>query len=163
MKNILIIAFTLLFTGTTPADTVLTRFKTPEGYTQLKVPTGSFAEYLQGLPLKPVGTHTQTYKGAIAATDVFTAAVVDMSVGYEDLQQCANAVMRLRGEYLYHQKRYAEIVFHFESGFKCDYIHYADGYRYRNDHWVLKAKKDYGYATFMRYMQLVFLCRHPVA
>ncbi|HZX58815.1 MAG TPA: DUF4846 domain-containing protein, partial [Mucilaginibacter sp.] len=42
------------------------------------------------------------------------------------------------------------------SGFKCDYIHYANGYRYHNDHWVLKAKKDYGYKTFMGYMELVF-------
>jgi len=156
MKNILLIAFTLLFATTPPADTVLTRFKLPEGYTHVKAPAGSFAEYLQSLPLKPAGTHTQTYKGAIAATDVFTAAVVDMSVGSEDLQQCADAVMRLRGEYLYHQKRFNEIAFHFESGFKCDYVHYADGYRYRNDHWVLKAQKDYGYATFMSYMQLVF-------
>jgi hypothetical protein len=156
MKNILIIAFTLLFTSTTPADTVLTRFKIPEGYRQVIVPAGSFAEYLQSLPLKPVGTHTQTYKGAVAATDPFTAAVVDMSVGTEDLQQCADAVMRLRGEYLYHQKRYNEIMFHFENGFKCDYLHYANGYRWHNDRWVLKSKKDYGYPAFMRYMQLVF-------
>ena len=47
-------------------------------------------------------------------------------------------------------------AFNFVSGFKCDYIHYANGYRYHNDHWVLKAKKDYGYKTFMNYMQLVF-------
>jgi hypothetical protein len=156
MKSILTSIFALLFIGVTPVDTVLTRFKTPQGYTQLKPAPGSFGEYLQNLPLKPVGSHTETYKGAIAATDVFTAAVVDISVGKEDLQQCADAVMRLRGEYLYQQKRYSEISFHFESGFKCDYIHYADGYRYANDHWVLKAKKDYSYPTFMRYMNLVF-------
>ena len=30
------------------------------------------------------------------------------------------------------------------------------GYRYHNDHWVLTAKKDYGYPAFMRYMELVF-------
>ena len=64
--------------------------------------------------------------------------------------------MRLRGEYLWHAKRYNEIAFHFVSGFKCDYVHYANGYRYHNDHWVLKAKKDYSYNTFMQYMQLVF-------
>jgi hypothetical protein len=137
-------------------DTVLTRFKAPEGYTQVKPEAGSFGAWLQVLPLKPAGTHTETYRGTIAATDVFTAAVLDVSVGHEDLQQCADAVMRLRGEYLYSQKRYAEIAFHFESGFKCDYLHYADGYRYSNDHWVQKAKKDYSYNTFMRYMNLVF-------
>jgi hypothetical protein len=156
MKNILVILFVILSGSFAPADTVVTRFKTPEGYQRVNAAPGSFGTYLQNLPLKPVGAHTETYKGTIAATDVFTAAVVDVSVGNEDLQQCADAVMRLRGEYLYQQKRYSEIAFHFESGFKCDYIHYAEGYRYSNDHWVLKAKKHYDYPTFMRYMKLVF-------
>jgi len=156
MKSILIIAGVFLFTGLATSDTVITRFKAPEGYAQIKVVPGSFGDWLQHLPLKPAGAHTLTYTGAIAATDVYTAAVVDMSVGHEDLQQCADAVMRLRGEYLYHLKKYSDIVFHFESGFRCDYLHYANGFRYNNGHWVLKAKKDYGYPAFMRYMNLVF-------
>jgi hypothetical protein len=155
MKTIALLTL-LLFAGFVPADTVITRFKTPAGYQQVKAETGSFAAYLQNLPLKPAGSQTKTYKGAVAATDIFTAAVVDISVGNEDLQQCADVVMRLRSEYLYQQKKYDAIAFHFESGFKCDYIHYADGYRYRNGHWVLAAKKDYGYAAFMRYVNLVF-------
>jgi len=155
MKYIL---FIILLSGVIPstADNVIDRFKAPEGYRQCDIQPGSFAEYLQQLPLKPIGAHTLTYKGATAATDPFTAAVVDMSVGKEDLQQCADAVMRLRGEYLYHQKRYAEIAFHFESGFRCGYIQYANGYRYVKGHWLLKAKTDYGYKTFMDYMNLVF-------
>jgi len=155
--KIAIVFFTVLFiTSSVAPDNVLTRFILPEGYQQVAAKAGSFGAYLQSLPLKPAGTHTFTYKGNIAATDAETAAVVDISIGHEDLQQCADAVMRLRGEYLWHQQRYSEIAFHFESGFKCDYKHYAEGYRYRNDHWVLKAKKDYGYNTFMNYMQLVF-------
>ena len=138
------------------ADNVTTRFKAPEGYHHVAVMPGSFAAYLQSLPLKPPGTQTKTYKGDIARTDVYTAAVVDMSIGSQDLQQCADAVMRLRGEYLYQQKNYKAISFNFVSGFRCDYIHYAEGYRYRNDKWVLKAKKDYSYPAFMRYMELVF-------
>jgi len=137
-------------------DNVTTRFKVPEGYHRVAVTPGSFAAYLQSLPLKPPGTQTKTYKGDVARTDVYTAAVVDMNIGNQDLQQCADAVMRLRGEYLYQQKNYKAISFNFVSGFKCDYIHYAEGYRYRNDKWVLKAKKDYGYPAFMRYMELVF-------
>jgi len=146
----------LLFNNFTTPDNVITRFKTPDGYHQCAVKPGSFAVYLQRLPLKPVGTQTKTYKGDVARTDAYTAAVVDMSVGNQDLQQCADAVMRLRGEYLYQQKDYKGISFNFVSGFKCDYIHYANGYRYYNDRWVLRAKKDYSYPTFMRYMELVF-------
>src|SRR5258708_4019836 len=156
MKGTLLFTALLICCSFTPPDDVTTRFHAPEGYHRVAVAPGTFAAYLQSLPLKPPGTQTKTYKGVVAATDVYTAAVVDISVGSEDLQQCADVVMRLRGEYLYHQKRYNEIAFRFESGFRCDYIHYADGYRYHNDHWVLKAKKDYGYPAFMRYMNLVF-------
>jgi len=156
MRFIIVTLSLGLLSSFNPPDNVLTRFKTPAGYTQQKVAPGSFAEWLQKLPLKPTGTHTKTYNGEIARTDIETAAVVDISVGKQDLQQCADAVMRLRGEYLYQAKRYKEISFNFVSGFKCDYIHYANGYRYHNDHWVLQAKKDYGYPAFMRYMELVF-------
>lgn len=154
MKNIWVLAL-LLLTGPI-ADNVTTRFALPAGYTRQNIAPQSFGSYLQNLPLKPAGTPAKTYKGTIAATNAYTAAVVDMSLGKEDLQQCADAVMRLRGEYLYQQKRYSEIAFHFVSGFNCDYVHYANGYRYHNDKWVLKTGKDYTYATFMRYMQLVF-------
>ncbi len=154
MKSIVV--FALLILLNIPTDSLVKRFSVPTGYTRQINDTQSFGAYLQNLPLKPIGTHTKTFDGKIAATDAYTAAVVDMSVGNEDLQQCADAVMRLRGEYLYQQKRYNEIAFHFESGFNCHYIHYADGYRYHNNKWVLKAAKDYSYATFMHYMTLVF-------
>ncbi|SDF62513.1 protein of unknown function (4846) [Mucilaginibacter pineti] len=156
MKGLLVLILAMLTITPAKTDNVLARFKTPEGFQQMAAAPGSFGAWLQALPLKPAGTKTYTYKGDIARTDVYTAAVVDMSIGNQDLQQCADAVMRLRGEYLYHQKNYAAISFNFTSGFRCDFVHYADGYRYSNDHWALKAKKDYSYSCFMRYMTLVF-------
>src|SRR5579872_6432083 len=107
--KILILCFCfLVFASFSSPDTVVTRFKIPQGYHQRNAEPGSFGDYLQSLPLKPAGAHTLTYKGTVAATDAETAAVVDISVGHEDLQQCADAVMRLRGEYLWHAKRYNE-------------------------------------------------------
>src|SRR3569833_1070313 len=156
MKTLTISICLLLIALVNPSDNVLTRFKIPTGFHQVNVQPGSFGAFLQSLPLKPSGAHTLTYKGAVAATDAETAAVVDSSSGHEDLQQCADAVMRLRGEYLWDAGRYKEIAFHFVNGFKCDYVHYADGYRYHNDKWILRARKDYGYNTFIQYMQLVF-------
>ncbi|TDX00320.1 DUF4846 domain-containing protein [Dinghuibacter silviterrae] len=139
-----------------PADRVADRFPAPPGYRLSAEAQGSFGDWLTRLPLKPAGTPTRTYRGDIAATNAYTAAVLDVSVGHQDLQQCADAVMRLRGEYLYGQKRYKDIVFTFTGGFRCDYIHYAEGYRYSGGHWVLKKTKDYSYATFLHYMDLVF-------
>jgi hypothetical protein len=154
MKSITVLLLVLMWN--TAPDTILTRFKTPDGFAQQNAAAGSFGDWLQNLRLKPVGTHTKIYSGAIARTDVYTAGVIDMSIGRQDLQQCADAVMRLRGEYFYQQKKYDAISFHFVNGFKCDYVHYANGYRYKNGKWALTAKKDYGYNTFMKYMTLVF-------
>ncbi|MBB6112868.1 DUF4846 domain-containing protein [Mucilaginibacter lappiensis] len=155
MKSILLL-LSFLLAGSAKTDNVLSRFKTPASFRQEAVLPGTFGAWLLKLPLKPVGTPARTYKGDIARTNLYTAAIVDMSVGTQDLQQCADAVMRLRGEYLYQQKNYKAIAFNFTSGFKCDFVHYADGYRYSNNHWVLKAKKDYSYPNFLRYMNLVF-------
>jgi hypothetical protein len=156
MKRLLTVVLLLSLTAFTPADNVIIRFRPSAGYKHIVVAAGSFAAYLQGLPLKPAGAHTKIYTGTIARTDAYTAAVIDMSIGSQDLQQCADAVMRLRAEYLYQQKNYKAITFNFTSGFKCDYTLYADGYRYANERWVLKGKKDYSYPNFLRYMTLVF-------
>ncbi|MEB0263401.1 MULTISPECIES: DUF4846 domain-containing protein [unclassified Mucilaginibacter] len=156
MKSILAFILLIALAAFIPVDNVHTRFKPSAGYTRVAVAPGSFGAYLQGLTLKPAGTHTKTYTGSIARTDPYTAAVVDMSIGVQDLQQCADAVMRLRAEYLYKKKNYNAITFNFTSGFKCDYTHYADGYRYINDRWALKGKKNYSYQNFLRYMNLVF-------
>ena len=156
MKNILIIVILITLASFIPADNVHTRFKPTAGYNRVAVAPGSFGAYLQALLLKPAGSHTKTYTGSIARTDPYTAAVIDMSIGSQDLQQCADAVMRLRAEYLYQQKNYKAITFNFTSGFKCDFVHYANGYRYADGRWVLKGKKDYSYNNFIRYMTLVF-------
>jgi len=149
---------TLLFfcTAFTIVDNVRTRFKAPIGYKPVTNPSNGFAEYLQHLQLKPAGTPTKTYQGNIARTNDYTAAVINMSVGKQDLQQCADAVMRLRAEYLYREKKYSQIAFNFTSGFRCDYLHYAKGYRYSKEKWVLKTAENFSYAGFLNYMNLVF-------
>jgi hypothetical protein len=156
MKVFLMLILFGLVTGPVKTDNVVTRFKTPAGYRQSPAAPGSFGAWLQALPLKPYGSQCLTYHGKVARTEAYTAGIVDISVGKYDLQQCADAVMRLRGEYLYSQKKYQDISFNFTSGFRCDFVHYADGYRYNKDRWVLKAKKDYSYPNFLNYMTLVF-------
>ena len=157
MKHLFVASVVFVLLSFTIMETVFKRFAAPEGYKRIRYASGSFGEWLQNRPLKPRGTKTLTYRGSIARTDDYTAAVVDMSIGQYDLQQCADAVIRLRAEYLFAKKDFKAIHFNFTSGFNCDFIHYADGYRYQQSgSWKKLANKDYSYASFLRYLDLVF-------
>lgn len=82
----------------------------PPGYSRIPVSVGSFAEWLRQLPLKKNKT-VYTYNGIPKTNQHAQFAVIDISTGNKDLQQCADAVMRLRAEYLYNHQRCAEIDF----------------------------------------------------
>lgn len=82
----------------------------PEGYTRQSYEDKEFGYYLQQIPLKQNKT-VYLYNGSPKQNQTAQYAVLDISVGKKDLQQCADAVMRLRAEYLFSQKRFAEIVF----------------------------------------------------
>lgn len=140
------------------ALTIETRFGTPEGFNREDDKTTNFDNYLRNLNLKPAGTKVLTYSGDVKQPDNVYEAVLDIDVGKKDLQQCADAVMRLRAEYLYANKLYDKIHFDFTNGKKAEYVKYAEGYRFvlKTNSWVKSAAKDYSYQTFRNYMDLVF-------
>ena len=120
----------------------------------------SFAEYLQNLPLKPAGAEVKYYNGEVKANQGVYMAVVDIDVGTRDLQQCADAVMRLRAEYLWGQKAYNDIHFDFTNGFQVDYSRWREGYRIRIEgnktNWYKGGQIDESYQSFRKYLNLVF-------
>jgi len=82
----------------------------PEGYTRIQTEKKSFGEWLRNVPLKKSKT-VYLYDGSIKKDQSAQYAVLNIAVGNKDLQQCADAVMRLRAEYLFTQKRFDEISF----------------------------------------------------
>lgn len=70
---------------------------TPAGYHRLAGGEGSFGAWLRAVPLKK-GTTVYLYNGRPKENQDAQFAVLDISVGHEDLQQCADAVMRLRAQ-----------------------------------------------------------------
>ena len=74
-----------------------------------------------------------------------------------DLQQCADACIRLWAEYLWEHKMYDKNA----PGFVFSYKKWAEGYRVHFDKnwkasWSKDAGVDYSYTTFRKYLSLVF-------
>lgn len=139
--------------------TIPERIQLPQGFERIEIEEGSFAHYLRNLPLKPHGEKVYYYDGAVKPKDVHEA-VVDMDVGDRDLQQCADAVIRLRAEYLYGREEYDKIHFNFTNGFRTDYSKWMEGYRITvngNDaKWVKSTGYSKEYDVFREYLDIVY-------
>lgn len=140
--------------------TIETRILPPIDFQRVTVAEGSYAEYLRTLPLKPHGSPVLYYNGAEKNKRNIYIAVVDMEIGDRDLQQCADAIMRLRGEYLYGIGAYDKIHFNFTNGFRVDYSKWMEGYRIviegNQSFWVKRREPFNTYQDFRRYMDIIF-------
>jgi Domain of unknown function (4846) len=76
----------------------------PDGYERLQLQESSFGYFLRQQPLKNDKT-VYLYNGKPKYNQAAQYAVLNVTVGNKDLQQCADAVMRLRAEYLKQQKK----------------------------------------------------------
>jgi Domain of unknown function (4846) len=116
MITILAIAAPLYLWPAAPsrAGSLEERFAPPAGALRVELPADSFGAWLRRLPLLPDGTPVRLFDGNLKPRQDVHAAVVDLDVGRRDLQQCADAVMRLRAEYL--RARGLPIVFHPDPG-----------------------------------------------
>lgn len=100
--------------------TIAERFRVPRGYERPRLSPASFGYYLQQLPLQPDGSPVHLFDGSLKERNVHYA-VLRIDVGNRDLQQCADAIMRLRGEYLFARKQWDELGFRFVQD---NQIHY---------------------------------------
>lgn len=144
----------------TSSATIRSRFTPPTGYERIEPAPNSFDAYLQNLPLKPAEAEVKYYNGQTKYNRDIYIAVVDIDVGTRDLQQCADAIMRLRAEYLWAQRAYGDIHFNFTNGWRADYSKWREGYRVKVDgnktSWYKAGDMDTSYRGFRRYMDLVF-------
>jgi len=109
----------------------------PTGFHRMTVDKNSFGAWLRKFPLKKDKT-VYLYDGRLKDDQTVQFAVLDISTGHKDLQQCADAIMRLRSEYFYGQGKFAEIDF-------------AD-----NNHKHYKLLTGSNRAAFDKYLEKVF-------
>ncbi|MBR5763723.1 MAG: hypothetical protein IKX93_03785, partial [Bacteroidaceae bacterium] len=113
----------------------------PAGYT--RVQCDGYGNFLRKIKL--TGDRTvHTFDGLIINYQN-AYAVLDIDVGDKDLQQCADAAMRLWAEYLYGIKAYNRIYF----------TALGSGKPLRFSTWA-QRHKSYSYATFRKYLDNVF-------
>ena len=109
----------------------------PPGYKRMQLQPGGFGDWLRKLRLKE-DKRVFLFDGRLKRNQSAQFAVIDIPVGKKDLQQCADAIMRLRAEYFYNKK-------------EIDSIDFWDNSK---THYRLNANADK--QEFNRYLEKVF-------
>jgi hypothetical protein len=143
------------------ASSISRKISPPRGFKRVQVGTNTFACWLRGLPLKEAGTKVYLHNGKKKLNQKAHYAVIDIDTGTRDLQQCADAVIRLRAEYLFSQNNGNSIRFNFTSGDTASYSKWATGYRPEINgnkvKWIKKAEDNNSYINFRKYLTTVFI------
>jgi len=141
-------------------STIRTRFTPPKGYFWVKEIPKSFGEYMVNFPLHPPNFPIRDYKAVPIDEQNFHIAILKIDVGDKDLQQCADAWMRLYAEYLWSQKRFGEIGFEFTSGQYFSWNDFKKGIRtkeYKNRvTFYNTGYTDDSYLNFRKYLTIIF-------
>lgn len=141
-------------------ETLVSRIPPPPGYVREQEHDHTFASWLRHLPLLPEGSPVRLHTGALKPRQDVHAAVLDLDVGARDLQQCADAVMRLRAEYLWARARFADLRFHFTSGEAVPFTRWAAGERPRVEgrrvRWEQGGRTGTTHANLRAWLDTVF-------
>lgn len=140
-------------------ETLAERLSPPLGFQRIPVETSSFAAFLRNLPMKPGDAPVMLFNGKVKPRQDLHVAVVDIDVEKRDLQQCADAVMRLRAEWLWSADKKDRIAFDYTGGGRVAYSRFAAGAQPSEDGktWRSGGTLDKSYAGFRRYMTNVFV------
>ena len=122
--------------------------------------TDDYGNWLLNRSLHPIDYNTHYYNGVEKANKCQIGVLTYDLIG-KDLQQCADACIRLRAEYLWEKKMYDKIHFKNTPGFDIRFRKWADGYRVHFDkNWKASGSKDaqpdYSYKNFRKYLSFVF-------
>lgn len=144
----------------TSGMTLESRYNPPLGFERKTESESSFAHFLRHLPMFPSNHKVKYYDGSIKNNNKVYSGVIDLPIGKKDLHQCADAVMRLRADYLRSQNRTSELNFHFTNGFLAEYDKWLEGNNilvqgnrvYYSPTGLKRKNTDENYWKFMEYV-----------
>lgn len=141
-------------------SSILSRVSIPKGFKRVAHKNGSFQDYLRNYNLKPFGSKIINYDGSEYFWQGGHIGVLEIPVPKNGLQQCADALIRIRSEYLWDNNRKDEIGFNFTSGHYCSWKKYAEGIRPKiNGSKVTFSKtanENYSKENFYKYLNLIY-------
>ncbi len=141
--------------------TIASRVKPPKGFTRVNYPKGSFEDYLRHYKLKPFSSKIINYDHSEYYWQKGHIGILDITVPENGLQQCADALIRIRSEYLWDANRKDEIGFNFTSGHYCSWIQYANGYRPlikgNQVSFSKTSSVNHSKENFYKYLNLIFM------
>lgn len=141
-------------------NTLATRINTPEGYKRTKVKKGSFGDFVRSYKMKPDGSEVLLYDGTPKGNQNDHVAVFKLPIENRNLQQCADSIMRMYGEYYYSKGEYSKIRFPLGGGFIADFSKWSKGYGIRVNgnrvSWIRNSKNNSSYESFVKFMIVVF-------
>lgn len=141
-------------------STIRTRFSPPKGFSWVNEQPGSFSEFLNNFPLHPPNFPVRDFTGIPIDNQKNHIAILRIDVGEKNLQQCADAWIRLYAEYLWLNQRFDDIGFEFTSGQFFSWNDFKNGVRtkeYKKKVSFVKTEKfDDSYENFQKYLEVIF-------
>lgn len=133
---------------------------TPKDCQRITLNNNSFGDWLRHLPLNLNDNTVFLFNGEKKANQSAQHSVIKIDVGTKDLQQCADAVMRLRAEYLYAAKQFDKITFNYTNGVKIPFKKWSEGYypqlKGNKVVWIKSSQNNGTYISFRKYMDNIF-------
>lgn len=138
---------------------LINQISPPKGFKRVLNKKTSFGAWLQHLPLKENNT-VYLFNGEEKYNQSAQYKVIDIDVGTKDLQQCADAVMRLRAEYLYASNQKEKIHFNYTNGANIPFSKWSSGLypSLKNNKvvWVSSSNNE-SYKSFKKYINNIFM------
>jgi hypothetical protein len=129
-------------------------------------PTSAWQGWLQDL--KETKGDILDFRGnRISNQSKHFALLSSFDVGSRDLQQCADALIRLRAEYLFAESKFDEISFRFTSGERFSYTDYLAGKRpaatsSRNAVYTVASSPN-NHQSLRKYLDIVYTYTNTIA